>query len=320
MEPRRIRLCKTRASVGALVMNKCKSIAAAFFVISVFAMPGLGPNGALAAGGGHVDIHRHHWTFGGFFGRFDRAQLRRGFQVYKEVCSNCHGLGRLYFRNLTEAGGPEFPRDGVEALAKEWDNQPLAGPNKDGEIVDEDGELLVRAVKLSDPILGPYRNAEAARSAHNGAVPPDLSLITKARSVPTHAPWYQHIFIMLGDILSGYQEGGSDYVYALLTGYADAPAGTSVAEGMHYNKAFAGHQIAMAPPLSEGGSVEYQAGAGAESSLKQNAEDVTAFLSWAADPSLEARKTLGWQVMLYLLITTVLLYVGKRRIWARVKH
>ena len=258
-------------------------------------------------------IGRQHWTFGGFTGQFDKVQLRRGFQVYREVCSACHGLKRFYFRNLAEPGGPEFPRAGVEKLAKEWDNKIVDGPN-------DEGEMFERDPKLSDPILGPFANDKEARSANNGALPPDLTLIVQARAVHSHMPWYRHILVMAHDILTAYQESGADYVYGVLTGFKKAPAGVKLQEGMNYNVAFPGHQIAMAQPIPEGGAVEYQKDAGATSSLEQNAKDVTAFLSWAGDTSLNARKALGWQVMLYLLITTVLLYLGKRAIWSRIKH
>lgn len=274
--------------------------------------------GALATGPGHaagepIHIARQDWSFAGFFGQFDRPQLRRGFQVYKEVCSACHGLSRVYFRNLAEPGGPMFDEAAVKALAAEWPNQITDGPN-------DEGQMFERPARLSDPILGPYKNEQEARAAQNGALPPDLSNIIKARMIENHDPWYIHIFKMGRDILSGYQEAGADYVYALLTGYAEPPAGFELSEGMSYNKAFPGHQIAMAPPIPPEGAVEYQENAGAKSSLEQNARDVTAFLTWASDPSLESRKRIGWQVMLYLLVTTILLYIAKQRIWARVKH
>lgn len=284
-------------------------VGAAVIVVS-FA---LGPPRAVAAGGEPIHIERHDWTFSGFFGLFDKQQLQRGFQVYQEVCAACHGLNRVYFRNLTEPGGPEFPTDGVKALAAEWPNQIPDGPN-------DEGEMFERPARLSDPIRGPFANDNAARAVNNGALPPDLSLITKSRAVGSHAPWYLHVFYMLGDMLTAYQESGADYVYALLTGYKEAPAGFTLAEGMSYNLAFPGHQIAMIQPIADDGSVDYQDGAGAKSSLKQNAEDVTAFLAWASDPKLATRKYIGWQVMLYLLVTTVLLYLGKKRIWSRVKH
>ncbi|MCH9806506.1 MAG: cytochrome c1 [Alphaproteobacteria bacterium] len=268
---------------------------------------------ALAAGGGEAHIHRHHWSFGGITGQFDRNQLRRGFQVYQEVCAACHGLERVRFRNLVEPGGPEFDEEAVKALAAEWPNQIADGPN-------DEGEMFERPAKLSDIIKGPYKNDKEARAAQGGALPPDLSLTTRARGVHTDAPWYQHIPMMARDIFTGYQEGGADYLYALLTGYAEKPEGFHLAEGMNYNKYFPGQQIAMAQPLDDEGSVEYQENAGAKMSLKQNAEDVTAFLAWAADPSLNARKQLGWSVMIYLLITTLLLYFAKKSIWRNVKH
>lgn len=264
------------------------------------------PVASAAASSGETHIERQAWPFGGIFGQYDRAQLQRGFQVYKEVCSACHGLKRVYFRNLVEEGGPQFPEEAVKALAAEWPYQPIDGPN-------DDGKMFERPAKLSDPILGPYRNDQEARAAQNGALPPDLSVIAKARNVETVAPWYTHPFLMLRDVLIGYQEGGADYLYALLNGYADAPADVKLAEGMNYNTAFPGHQIAMPAPLSKDNFVKYQDGSG---SLEQNARDVTAFLAWAGDPSLDSRKSTGWQVILYLIVTTVLLYFGKRRVWA----
>ncbi len=260
----------------------------------------------LAAAEEGQSIPRLSWTFGGIFGYYDNAQLQRGFQVYQEVCAACHGLARVYFRNLAEPGGPEFPEAAVKALAASWPNQIPDGP-------DEKGAMFERPAKLSDTIRGPYKNDNEARTAQNGALPPDLSLITKARGIEPTAPWYEHILLMARDILTGYQEAGADYVHGLLVGYASPPAGVKLSEGMYYNKAFPGHQIAMRPPLASDNFVKYQDGSG---SLEQNARDVAAFLAWTADPTLEARKRLGWQVLLYLLVTTVLLYLAKRRIWS----
>ncbi len=285
---------------------------AAFFVIALsLTVSALIP--AHAAGGEPIDIERQDWSFAGFFGQFDKPQLQRGFQVYQEVCAACHGLKRVYFRNLGEKGGPEFPVESVKQLAKDWPNQITDGPN-------EEGEMFERPPKLSDPILGPFKNDNQARSLNNGALPVDLSLITKARTIENHQPWHQHILTMIKDVFTGYQEAGADYVYALLTGYKDEPADFKMSEGMYYNKVFPGHQIAMVQPIADDGSVEYQENAGAKSSLEQNAKDVTAFLAWAADPSLETRKYIGWHVMLYLLVTTILLYIAKKRVWANVKH
>lgn len=262
------------------------------------------------AAGPAIEIEKVQWPFSGITGQFDKAQLQRGFQVYKEVCAACHGLNRVYFRNLTQPGGPEFPEEAVKALAAEWPNQITDGPN-------DEGAMFERPARLTDPIRGPYKNEKEARSVQNGAYPPDLSLITKARSVERHAHWTVHPFLMLGDIAKGYQEGGADYMHALLTGYVDAPADVTVGEGMYYNKAFPGHQLAMPSPLADG-AVTYQDGT--PETVENYSRDVTAFLSWAADPAHDQRKRIGWQVLLYLLVTTVLLYLGKKRIWANVKH
>jgi cytochrome c1 len=219
-------------------------------------------------------------------------------------------LKRLYFRNLVQPGGPEFPEEAVKALAAEWPNQIADGP-------DDTGKMFERPAKPSDPIRGPYHNDKEARAAQNGALPPDLTLITKARGVSRDPSWWVHPFLMLGDIFGAYQEGGADYVYALMTGYHDAPADVKVNDGMYYNVAFPGHQLSMPPPLSEG-VVTYQDGT--KGTVENYARDVASFLSWTADPSLDQRKRIGWQVMLYLLVTTVLLYLGKKRIWSDIKH
>jgi len=309
---------------------------------------------AFAAGDGPA-IERSKWSFGGLMGQFDEAQLQRGFLVYREACLACHGLKRVYFRNLTQAGGPKFSEDGVKGLAASWPNQIHDGPNDSGDIADRKGNLIKRPAKLSDPILGPYDNDNQARAAQNGALPPDLSLIARARNVEYHGPWWLHPFAMLKDVVNAYQEGGTVYTYALLTGYSDKPPAYSadasgrlvgvadkdvrdeksvqrcasithgeggapdtcnkLQDGMYYNRAFPGGQIAMPPPISS--PVKYQANAGAESTVEQNARDLSAFLAWTADPKLDERKRIGWQVLLYMLITAILLYISKKRIWSR---
>ena len=290
------------------------------------------------------EIHRNHWSFGGMFGQFDKPQLQRGFQVYKEVCATCHSLSRISFRNLAEKGGPQFPEDGVKALAASTKVED--GP-------DDNGKMFQRAGRPSDRIPGPYKNDQEARSVHNGALPPDLSLMAKARGVEYTGPIWYHPLSMLKDMATGYQEGGADYLYALMTGYREkAPAYrkdasgkmtpmpdkdvrdekavmrcvamekgeagkpdtcTPMAELMHYNEAFPGHQIAMIAPLSDG-RVKY--GDGTPGTVANYAADMAAFLAWTADPTLEERKKMGWQVLLYLLITSVLLFIAKKRIWA----
>jgi cytochrome c1 len=292
------------------IVGRCTAIA-----LLTLATLALSPRLSLAedaAGEEHV-IQRQDWSFGGFTGQFDQAQLQRGFQVYQQVCTACHGLERVRFRNLAEPGGPEFPVESVKALATGWPYQ-ISGE------LDDQGNPIDRLPGLADPIIGPYKNDLQARAAQNGALPPDLSLIAKARSVESHAPWYSQWLHMLYDIAIGYQEGGPDYLYALLTGYHEPPAGMHMTDGMNYNVAFPGHQIAMPAPLSKDNFVEYQPESGVKGSLEQNAHDVSAFLAWAGDPSLDGRKRLGWQVLLYLAITTVLLYLVKKQIWSRVKH
>ncbi len=255
------------------------------------------------AGGGHgVAIARQTWSFGGFKGQYDKAQLQRGWQVYQDVCAACHGMKRLAFRNLVQPGGPEFPEESVKALAAGWANKIVDGP-------DDNGKMFERPPLLSDPILGPYKNEKEARAAQNGALPPDLSLMAKARNVSYQGTWYAHPFAMLKDIASSYQEGGPDYLYALLTGYEDAPKDFKMNDGMSYNAAFPGHQIGMPPPLGSG-----------KDSEAQKARDITAFLAWAADPTLNQRKRMGWIVLLYLAVTTLLLLLAKKRIWANIKH
>lgn len=279
----------------------------------VGALPLFGGPALAADSHGGAPIERQDWSFAGFTGQYDKAQLQRGFQVYQQVCTACHGLKRVRFRNLAEPGGPQFPEEAVKELAKTWPYQ-ISG------VLDDQGNPIDRLPGLPDPIIGPYKNDVQARAAQNGALPPDLSLIAKARNVEQPATWYNHWLLMLRDIAIGYQEGGADYLYALLMGYHEAPAGVQVNDGMYYNVAFPGHQLAMPPPISKDAFVDYQPESGVKGSLEQNARDVTAFLAWAGDPHLDARKRLGWQVMLYLLITTILLFLVKRKIWANVKH
>lgn len=286
-------------------MRKNISRAVLFVLPAVLAI-----SSAKAEEAGHPEIQRQTWSFSGFTGQFDKAQLQRGFQVYQEVCSNCHALKHLAFRNLVQPGGPEFPEDAVKALAKSWPNQITDGPN-------DQGKMFERPALLSDPILGPYHNDQEARAAQNGALPPDLSLIARARGVERNPSWWIHPFLMLGDIASSYQEGGADYVYALLNGYSEPPSNFKLVDGKFYNKIFPGHQISMPPPLSDG-VVAYKDGT--PSTVDNYSRDVVAFLSWAADPSLDTRKRIGWQVILYLIVTTGLLYLGKKRIWAGIKH
>ncbi|WP_239025137.1 cytochrome c1 [Rhodoligotrophos defluvii] len=238
------------------------------------------------------------FSFEGPFGTFDRAQLQRGYQVYKEVCAACHSMNLLYFRNLGEPGGPEFPEAQVKAIAAGYQIQ--AGPN-------EDGDMFERPGLPSDRFPDPYPNPQAARAANGGALPPDLSLITKARP-----GWYGTLTQLFHGI------GGPEYVYSVLTGYEDPPpeiAGSGPPGGS-YNPYFAaGPWIGMPKPLNDG-QVTYQDGT--EATVEQMARDVSAFLAWAAEPKMEQRKELGFQVLIYIAILSVLLYLTKQRIWSRI--
>jgi len=265
--------------------------------------------GAWAAGDAEVHIARQPWTFAGMRGHFDEGQLQRGFKVYTEVCARCHSIKRLHFRNLVQSGGPEFPEAAIKSLA---------GNNyKVDDVPDETGKVNQRPAVLADAIPGPFPNDQAARYATNGALPPDLSLMAKARGVEAGTPFYRLPDAMLRDIFSGYQEGGADYIYAYLLGFSEPPGGMKMAEFMNYNKVFPGHQTAMTNPFIAGdGLVKYDDGTPA--TVDNYARDVVAFLSWAADPTLEERKRMGLLVMLYLLITAVLLGLAKRRVWRAV--
>src|SRR5436190_6683402 len=222
---------------------------------------------------------RQQWSFNGVFGTYDRAALQRGFQVYKEVCAACHPVRHLAFRDLAEIG---YSEDEVKGIAAQYKVQD--GPN-------DAGEMFERPARPSDPIPGPFANDQAARAANNGALPPDQSLIVKAR------------------------EGGENYVYALITGYKDAPAGFKLGDGMYYNEYFAGHQIKMPPPLNPD-QVKYADGTPA--TAQQEAHDVVTFLAWAAEPNLEERHRIGLKVIIFLVVMTGLFYAAKRKIWAGV--
>ena len=277
------------------------------------------PLTASAAGGG-ADTPHQKWSFSGLTGHFDQGQLQRGFQVYKEVCAACHNLRLVKYRNLGDAGGPGFSEAVVKELAKASSFPEI---NDNGKVVQRDG-------RASDPIiLAPYKNDQEARATYNGALPPDLSLMAKARSAHAVLPWYREPVKWAVDIVTGYQEGGADYVHALLMGYpADgkAPAGFKtedgapfkLADGMNFNSAFPGYQIAMAPPPMGDKMVKYADGT--SMTQDQYAKDVTAFLMWTAEPKLDQRKRIGAQVLLYLAITSLLLWLAKRRLWARIEH
>ena len=219
------------------------------------------------------------WSFNGPFGTFDRAALQRGYQVYKEICSTCHAMKYTHYRDLAALG---FSEGEIKALAAQY--QVTDGPN-------DQGEMYERPARPSDRFKSPFANDEAARAANNNAMPKDLSIIVKSR------------------------EGEEDYLYALLRGFKQAPAGMTVPSGLYFNEYFPGHLIAMPPPLSAG-AVNFTDGT--PSSVEQMAKDVTTFLTWASHPEMEERKGLGLKVMAFLVLFTGLMFAVKRRIWADV--
>jgi cytochrome c1 len=243
---------------------------------------------------------RQNWSFSGPFGTFDRGQLQRGFKVYREVCQTCHSLKLVAFRNLADAGGPGFTTAQAATIAAEY--KVKDGPN-------DQGEMFERPGRLADYFPAPFANDNAARVVNNGTVPPDFSVIAKARTYERGFPWF------VIDIVTQFQEQGQDYIVALMNGYEEPPAGFALPPGSQYNKYFPGHSIAMPKPLSDG-QVDYTDGTPA--TVQQYARDVTAFLAWAAEPHMEARKRLGFQVMVFLVVLAGLLYFTKKRVWADV--
>ena len=224
-------------------------------------------------------IPDHEWSFEGFTGTYDRAALQRGYKVYREVCSGCHSMNLLYYRDLIDIG---FSAEQVKAIAAEY--TVLDGP-------DDEGSMFERPAKPSDRFVGPFANEQEARFNNNGAYPPDLSVIAKAR------------------------KNGVDYLYNLLLGYTDPPENFEASEGMYYNQWIDGNQIAMAPPLDEG-YVDYDDGT--NNTLPQLAEDVVTFLQWSAEPELEERKSLGIKVILFFIVFGFIVFLAKRRLWRNI--
>ena len=225
----------------------------------------------------HID-----WSFKGLTGKFDRSSLQRGYQVYKEVCSSCHSMKYLSYRNLGEEGGPEFTLEEVKAIAASFETTD--GPNSEG-------EMFQRPARPSDKFVSPYPNMNASMAANGGAYPPDMSVLVKARS------------------------GGADYIYSVLMGYEDPPEGFNLDDGVYYNKYMSGNKIKMSQPLSED-IVEYSDGT--KASVEQMAKDITTFLTWAAEPELEARHKTGVKVLLYLILLSILVFLSMKRIWSRI--
>lgn len=231
------------------------------------------------ASGNEEPIPHEHWHFSGMFGTYDKAALQRGLKVYREVCSACHSLKRVYFRNLEALG---YNEGQIKNIASNYN--VTDGPN-------DEGEMFERPARPSDHFVGPYPNDQAAKASNNGAMPPDLSLIAKAR------------------------HGGANYIHAILTGYEEAPADHTLMNGQHWNKYMPGHVISMPPPLMDG-QVAYEDDAPA--TVDQYAKDVSEFLTWAADPYMEERKQTGIKVILFLAVFAGIMYAYKRKIWSQV--
>ena len=270
-------------SVLALVL------AGSLLGLAVIAQP------ALAADEHSPAPPRVKWSFSGPFGKYDRAQLQRGLKVYREVCAVCHGLKYVAFRNLTDLG---YSEGQIKAIASEYKIQD--GPNDQGDMFEREG-------RPADHFPTPWPNENAARARYNG-VPPDMSVLAKARGYERGFPWF--IF----DMFTQFQEHGVDYIHALMTGYKEKPpAGFTLPQGSFYNEYFPGHAIAMPPPLSDK-RIDYTDGS--PTTVDQFSKDVSAFMMWAAEPHMEARKRIGFQVMIFLIVLAGLLYFTKKKVWA----
>jgi ubiquinol-cytochrome c reductase cytochrome c1 subunit len=271
----------SRVVLLMLLKNKFLEKFFTIFITGLFVL--LTSSGYLYANQDVTSMKRIDGSFEGFFGKFDRPSIQRGFKVYKEVCSACHSLKRIAFRNLQDIG---FSQEEIKSLAATY--MIKDGPN-------DEGEMFERPGRPSDYMPPPYANDNAARAANNGALPPDLSLIIKAR------------------------EDGANYVYSLITGFEKPPAGFQLGENMYYNRYFiaGGEQLAMAPPLTSAGQVEYNDGT--KATIDQTAKDVVNFLQWAAEPEMEARKALGIRCLIFVAILTFFFRLAYKRIWKRVR-
>ena len=282
------------------MLRKTTVLAALGFVLG-FAAPAL-------AESTNLEPRAYHWSFEGPFGKFDQAQLQRGYKVYHDVCATCHSMNLLSYRNLADKGGPfysdKYPNPNESPYAKS-----IAKDFQVPDIDTETGDAIQRPATTSDHFKKPFANEFAARAANGGALPPDLSLMAKAR------------------------ENGPAYIASLLGGFADAPAGLKVGPGKYYNPYFQGDLsgawtgaadkvpvggvISMSPPLRPD-AVTYDDGT--KATVEQEAKDVSAFLAWAAEPHQAERKQMGFSVLIYLLIFAGLLYASYRRVWRNIAH
>lgn len=253
------------------------------FACSLFALTALMASPAIAQEKTPETAHpqAQHWSFKGMFGTYDRAALQRGYEVYRQVCSSCHSMNLLSYRNLADIG---YSEDQIKAIASEYN--VMDGPN-------DEGEMFERQARPADHFKAPFANKKAAMYANNGAAPPDVSLLAKAR------------------------HGGADYIYGILTGYEAPPSDVTLLPGQHWNKTMHGNIISMAPPLGDG-MVSYEDGT--EGTLHQYSMDVATFLTWASEPHMEARKQMGVRALIFLLVFAFIMYGVKKKIWQDVHH
>jgi cytochrome c1 len=267
---------------------------------AILAVTLLGALAAPAFAEEQVPPPRLTWSFAGPFGKYNEAQLQRGFKIYREVCSACHSLNLLSFRNLAEPGGPGFSEAQAAQIASEYKIKDL----------DDAGQPIERAGRPADRFPAPFANEQQAKAANGGTAPPDMSTLAKARTYSRGFPWW------VADFFTQYQEQGPDYIAALLKGYKKAPKDFSLPQGGNYNEYFPGHAIAMPQPLQDG-QVKFDDGS--PETLDQYSKDVTAFLVWAAEPHMMARKRIGFQVILFLIVLSGLLYFTKKKVWHEVE-
>lgn len=249
------------------------------FVLAAAAALTLVSTSTAFAAGETPELMKKQWSFEGPTGKFDKLQLQRGLQAYREICAACHSLKYIAFRNLTALG---YSEEQVKALAQEYEYPD----------VDDEGSDITRKGTPADYFPDPYPNEKFARASNNGALPPDLSLMTKARA------------------------DGPNYVYSLMMGYEDPPPGFELLEGMNYNKYFPGHQIGMPRQINDD---QLTYADGTKASTDQISQDISAFLHWAAEPKLEVRHATGFRVIIYVFIFTILAYLLKKKIWARLE-
>ena len=250
-------------------------------------------------------IAKESWSFGGIFGTYDENQLQRGFQVFREVCAGCHSARLLAFRNLAEPGGPGFSEGQVKALAAEY---TIADP-----LVESGERPGVAADRWPSPL------SEADAQATFGVIPPDFSVLAKARGTTQPFPWW------ILNYFTAYQEGGPDYIHALLNGYEETPPeGVELPDGKYYNKYYPGHAIGMGPPLADGlvdyADAEEATAVVVPETMEQYSRDVSAFMMWVAEPHMAARKETGFRVILFLVLLAGLMFIVKRRLWAGIEH